>query len=127
MLRVEFEVVLREEIAKLADVILDQTTLENHDIFRLDPAKYPTDNVNKLNFAIIKRQSRPLLVDLACDRNLSKNLQTKYESVVPSKIMDEATWIRLIGSGDPTEEEIIELLHLAYHLTQQVASSESIL
>lgn len=127
MLKIEFEQVLRDEIARLDDVVLDQTTLADYDIFRLNPAKYVADNVNQLNFAIIKRQSRPLLVDLACDRNLSKTLQAKYEAVVPSKLMDEATWIRVIGSGAPTETEIIELLRLAHRLAQQTASSTSTL
>ncbi|MGI6612234.1 MAG: hypothetical protein ACOX0Z_01500 [Candidatus Nanosyncoccaceae bacterium] len=127
MLKPEFETVLRDKISQLDDVVLDQTTLEGHDIFRLNPERYQVDNVNQLNFAIIKRKSRPLLVDLACDFNLSQNLQTKYESVVPSKIMDEATWIRIIGSGIPTESEIIELLHLAYHLTEQAFNLESTL
>ncbi len=122
MLRLEFETILRDEIAKLDDVVIDQITLEDYDIFRLDPDRCQADNINQLNFAIIKRDSRPLLVDLACDRNLSRNLQSRYESVVPSKIMDEATWIRIIGSGDPNEEEIIELLKLAHRLTKEAAN-----
>lgn len=115
---------LHTKLTELSDVVVDRKTLEKYTIYRLNPKKYPLDNVNKLNFAIIKDGSRPLLVDLACDPNLAQLLRGRYESVVPSKLMDEVSWNQIIGSGQISAEEIFDLVRLAYDLVKKQVSEQ---
>lgn len=105
--------------SSLTDVVSDTGSLEGYIIFRLNPSKYTVENPNQLNFAILHRKQRPLLLELASDRNLVKTLCQKYESVMPAKLMDANRWLRLLGSGQVSEAEIIDLIKLAHHLVWQ--------
>ena len=40
-------------------------------------------------FAIIKNNSKPVLLHLACEKHLAKLLRTKYETISPSKINNQ--------------------------------------
>ncbi len=124
MLSSDFTTKIEQEIARFSGVVRDDETLEGYLIFRLDPKENSSmiENINELNFAIIKLNSRPLVMELSCDRNLSKLLRDKYESVLPAKLMDPRKWIRVIGSGAPTETEIIDLVRLSYNLVKEDAS-----
>jgi predicted DNA-binding protein (MmcQ/YjbR family) len=67
-------------------------------------------------FAIIHDQSKPLRVEAKCDRQLAKLLRDKYETVLPSKNMEAATWNEIICTGQLTDEEVEDLVRLSYGL-----------
>lgn len=116
MLRVDFSEEIKNLALALPDVVVDEATLEGFVIFRLNPDKFAYENPNQLNFAILSLSDRPMLLELASDRNLAKNLCDKYESVSPSKLMDPRRWIRLIGTGQLSEAEVVDLVNLAHRL-----------
>ena len=68
-------------------------------------------------FAIIKNNSKPVLLDLACEKHLAKLLRTKYETISPSKINNPREWNQIICSGQMTVDEVKDLIVLAYNLT----------
>ena len=119
MLSVDFTEQIYQLAKNLPDVAVDETSLPGQVIFRLDPSKFSRDNDNQLNFAILEAKARPLVLELACDRNLARLLQEKYESVLPSKLMDPRRWIKIIGTGQLAEDEIIDLVKLAHRLVTE--------
>lgn len=109
-----FEHKLDNYLQQLEMVISDDQRLEGYRIYYLASESYP----DKTIFAIVKQDSLPLMIDLLCDHKLATNLRAKYESVVPSKLMSETTWNRLICSGQLSEQEIFDLVSLAYQLAR---------
>ena len=108
------------QLAKnLPEVVVDETSLPGQVIFRLNPSNFSCDNDNQLNFLILDAKARPLVLELACDHNLARLLQTKYESVLPSKLMDPRRWVKIIGTGQLAENEIIDLIKLAHRLVTE--------
>ena len=67
-------------------------------------------------FALIVENSNPVRISLKCDPQLSLNLQTKYESVLPGYHLNKKHWITIICSGQLTEGEIKDLIRLSYRL-----------
>ncbi|MDR0397633.1 MAG: MmcQ/YjbR family DNA-binding protein [Candidatus Nomurabacteria bacterium] len=67
-------------------------------------------------FSIIRDGSNPLRVEAKCDVRLAKLLRDKYETVLPSKNMEAATWNEIICSGQLTDEEVEDLVRLSYNL-----------
>lgn len=119
MLNIDFTEQIYQLAKSLPDVTVDETSLSGQVIFRLDPSKFSHDNDNQLNFAILEAKARPLVLELACDRNLARLLQEKYESVLPSKLMDPRRWIKIIGTGQLVGDEIIDLVKLAHRLVTE--------
>lgn len=111
-----FEQIIDDYILKLGAVEADETRLEGYRVYRLSEAEI--ENRDQLIFAIVKTGSFPVMIDLLCDRKLADNLRAKYESVVPSKLMDERNWNRVICSGQLTEEEVLDLVNLAYQMAK---------
>lgn len=70
-------------------------------------------------FAMTRDGSKPLRVNLKCDPQLSKNLQEKYESVLPGYHMNKKHWITIICSGQLSNEEIFDLARLSYRLVTE--------
>ncbi len=97
----------------LGEVELDLERLSGYEVYRRTDLDLPSDLTI---FAIIKRHSTPLLIDIASDWQLSQKLQADYESILPSKIMDSKTWIRVIDSGQVETEQLKDFLRLAYNL-----------
>lgn len=118
----QFETTLDQYVKGLGEVDFSDQRLADHRVYFL---KTELEDPDQAIFAIIKKDSLPVLIDLACDRKLSANLREKYESVVPSKIMNEATWNRIICSGQLNEQEVLDLVNLAYQLVKQVVSPNS--
>lgn len=109
----QFEQKIANYIAQLGEVEADDERLKDYRIYR---AVAEVDDPDRLIFAIIKRDSFPVMLDLLCDRKLADNLREKYESVVPSKLMDERSWNRIICSGQLSDQEVFDLINLAYQL-----------
>ncbi|MDO4870580.1 MAG: MmcQ/YjbR family DNA-binding protein [Candidatus Saccharibacteria bacterium] len=109
----QFEQKIDHYIMQLGEIVIDDQRLKDHRLYRLNKQ---IENPDQLIFAIVKQGSFPVMLDLLCDRKLANNLREKYESVVPSKIMDETSWNRIICSGQLSEQEVFDLINLAYQL-----------
>ncbi len=96
------------------DVVVDTEKVAGHTVYKI--ANLDKDNDNQTIFAIVKNKSKPVLIDLACDVNLAKNLRDKYETVLPSKIIDPRNWNQIICSGQISVDELADLMRLAYNL-----------
>ena len=73
-------------------------------------------NVEFKIFAIIHDNSEPIRIETKCDRKLAKLLREKYETVLPSKTMESATWNEIICTGQLEEGELNDLIRLSYNL-----------
>lgn len=108
-----FEQIVDNYARNLGQVAVDDQRLEG---WRVYAVAAELDDPDQAIFMLVKQGSLPLLVDVACDPKLAANLRTKYESVVPSKLMDERSWNRLICSGQLESQEVLDLIHLSYQL-----------
>lgn len=115
MLDTNFETRLRKFILGLGSVESDTKRLEKHEVFRAAGDSDPDQRI----FAIIKTGSRPLVVEMMSDWQLSLSLRDKYESILPSKLMSPVTWNKIICSGQISEDDIFDLARLAYELVQK--------
>ncbi len=70
-------------------------------------------------FALIAEGSNPLRISLKCDPQLSRNLQAKYESVLPGYHLNKKHWITVICSGQLSDDEIVDLMRLSYQLVNE--------
>ena len=57
-------------------------------------------------------------IEVRCDRNLSKLLQEKYESVMESRYFGKGG-IEVVMSGQMEDEEVEDLVRLSYNLTSE--------
>ena len=110
------EQVIDQYIVTLGNIEVSHERLAGHKIYYIANR---SDDKDQAIFAIIKQNSSPLLIDLLCDSRLAETLRQKYESVVPSKLMDERCWNRLICGGQLSQQEVFDLINLSYQLTQQ--------
>lgn len=109
-----FEQIVDQYARGLGEVVVDDQRLEGWIAYKLPDAEL--DNPDQAIFLLVKHGSLPLLIDVACDPKLATNLRTKYESVVPSKLMDERSWNRVICSGQLNQQEVLDLVNLSYQL-----------
>lgn len=109
----KFEQTVDNYARNLGRVTVDDQRLEGWRVYAVEAE---LDDPDQAIFMLVKQGSLPLLVDVACDPKLAANLRTKYESVVPSKLMDERSWNRLICSGQLESQEVLDLIHLSYQL-----------
>ncbi len=68
-------------------------------------------------FALIESGREPLRVQVRCDRELSKTLQERYESVMESRALGR-NGIEIICSGQLTHDEIIDLVRHGYEQSE---------
>ena len=68
-------------------------------------------------FLCIEKGTDPLRIELRCERNLSKTLQERYESVMESRALGR-NGIEIICSGQLTGDEVIDLVRHAYEQTK---------
>ncbi len=73
-------------------------------------------------FALIADGSKPVRLSLKTDPLLSKNLQEKYESVMPGYHLNKKHWITVLCSGQLADDEIKDLIRLSYNLVSGVSS-----
>lgn len=120
-LRVEIFKINLENLAKKAEIALqnpenlgdfEQKTWQN----RLEKFKN-SDGVSPI-FAVLDEGEFPVRLEFKTDAPLAKILREK-ESVVPSKILDERTWSRIIGFGQISETEAQDLLRLSYRIASE--------
>lgn len=108
-----FEQIVDNYARSLGEVVVDQQRLEGWTTYKIAAE---LDNPDRAIFMLVKRGSLPLLIDVACDPKLAANLRGKYESVVPSKLMDERSWNRVICSGQLEQQEVLDLINLSHQL-----------
>lgn len=108
-----FEQIVDNYARSLGEVVVDQQRLEGWTTYKIAAE---LDNPDQAIFMLVKRGSLPLLIDVACDPKLASNLRGKYESVVPSKLMDERSWNRVICSGQLEQQEVLDLINLSHQL-----------
>ncbi|MCL2085839.1 hypothetical protein FWH09_02815 [Candidatus Saccharibacteria bacterium] len=68
------------------------------------------------NFLVVHKGTDPLRIDMRCNEGLSKMLQERFESVLPSKVMSPKEWVEIICSGQVTKEELLDLIRAAIEL-----------
>ena len=105
---------INDKLLSFDNVLADEKILDGYIAYRRTDLE--NKNERESVFAIIKTGSKPVLLDLACDRNLSKKLREEYETISPSKIVDPARWIQVICSGQVEADYIKDLIVLAYNL-----------
>ena len=71
--------------------------------------------VNEKTFLVINKNT----IEIRCDRELSKLLQEKYESVMGSRYFGRGG-IEIVMSGQLEESEIEDLVRLSYNLTNEI-------
>ena len=96
-----FEQIVDQYARGLGEVVVDNQRLEGWIAYKLPDAEL--DNPDQAIFLLVTHNSLPLLIDVACDPKLATNLRTKYESVVPSKLMDN-------------QQEVLDLVNISYQL-----------
>lgn len=102
-------------LRSFANVEVDLNRLDGFVIYRVKDLV--DKSADESIFAIIKNNSKPVLLDLACEKHLAKLLRAKYETISPSKINNPREWNQIICSGQMTAEEVKDLIVLAYNLT----------
>jgi predicted DNA-binding protein (MmcQ/YjbR family) len=65
-------------------------------------------------FLVVREASDPLRLDVGVGRELARLLADKYESVAPSRVMDRATWVEVICSGQLEEDEVLDLIRASW-------------
>lgn len=120
-LRVEIFKINLKNLAKKAEIALqnpenlgdfEQKTWQN----RLE--KFENSDETSPIFAVLDEGEFPVRLEVKTDAPLAKILREK-ESVVPSKILDERTWSRIIGFGQISEAEAQDLLRLSYRIASE--------
>jgi len=67
-------------------------------------------------FMVLEPGTKPLRVQMRCERNLSKTLQGRYESVMESRALGRGG-IEVICSGQLEHDEIIDLVRHGYEMS----------
>ena len=67
-------------------------------------------------FLVMEPGTNPLRIQLRCERNLSKTLQDRYESVMESRALGR-NGIEVICSGQLEHDEIIDLVRHGYEMS----------
>lgn len=120
--RVEIFRVNLEEVSKKAQTKIDEIG-ENLGDFEKETCERQirkAENADDKNpiFAVLHYSDFPVNVEVKTGAPLAKILREK-ESVVPSKILDEREWSRIIGFGQVSAEEVCDLLRLSFRITTE--------
>jgi predicted DNA-binding protein (MmcQ/YjbR family) len=65
-------------------------------------------------FLVVREGSDPLRLDVGVGKELSRLLSSEYESVMASKVMDAATWVEVICTGQLGEDEVLDLVRASW-------------
>jgi predicted DNA-binding protein (MmcQ/YjbR family) len=100
--------VLEEDIVKYA-LALENTSVREEQGMKVF---YRGERI----FLVMKPGTDPLRIQLRCERNLSKTLQERYESVMESRALGR-NGIEVICSGQLEHDEIIDLVRHGYEMS----------
>ena len=75
-------------------------------------------SINDEMFAVVEVGKQPTRVSLRCDTKLAKTLIERYEEVMPAYKLHRDKWIRLVLSGQLTQEEVEGLIVHSYNLVK---------
>jgi predicted DNA-binding protein (MmcQ/YjbR family) len=67
-------------------------------------------------FLVMEPGTNPLRGQMRCERNLSKTLQERYESVMESRALGR-NGIEIICSGQLSHDEVIDLVRHGYEMS----------
>lgn len=105
---------------------LDQTILDYANVQRVFPFEkdmtvyqVAQDDDEPQMFALIEKNSQPLRVTLKIDALLAQNLRTRYEEVQGAANLNQKYWITVVNTGQMTDDEIYDLVRLAYNLASR--------
>ncbi len=102
---------LKSKLLSYDQVKTDQEILKNWTMFSSQVAD--KDQTEQF-FALLKNDSYPAILELKTDSKLAKNLCQKYESISPAKNIDPQNWIQIVCSGQLSDQELFDLIRLAY-------------
>lgn len=80
--------------------------------------KFENSDESRPIFAVLDLSEYPVSIEVKTGVALAKLLREK-ESVVPSKLLSESEWSRIIGFGQVSETEVEDLLKLSYRLATE--------
>ncbi|MDO4872202.1 MAG: hypothetical protein Q4A27_02105 [bacterium] len=111
--------VFRVDLAKLADLAKSKIA-EGADLGEFERETFEKQLSNFENteehtpiFAILHQAEFPVSFEVKTGAQLARLLREK-ESVVPSKLMSEREWSKIIGFGQISKEEAEDLLRLSF-------------
>ena len=70
---------------------------------------------------LVKKGSNPIQLSLRCDTNLAALLKKQYESVLASDQLNKKRFIKLLLTGQLSDQEIKDQIRHAYEETKQIA------
>jgi predicted DNA-binding protein (MmcQ/YjbR family) len=70
-------------------------------------------------FLAVYPETNPLRLEVRADRNLSKTLIGRYESVLGGRVLGR-NGMEIIASGQLADDEIFDLIRLSYNLSLNV-------
>ncbi len=110
--------VLEETIVKYASGLENVDTKELAPLEEHGPKQLAFYRGEKV-FLIIQKETKPLRIEIRCDRRLSKTLQERYESVLQGKALGRNGTV-IICSGQLMDDEVIDLVRHSYEITENV-------
>ncbi len=105
---------ISNKLKNYPNVTTNDQILENWTIFSNTTSEEPAE---EQYFVILKNNSCPAILELKTDAKLAKTLAERYESISPAKNIDPRHWIQIICTGQLTDQELFDLIRLAYDQT----------
>ncbi len=105
---------LKDYLLSYSKVTTNQQLLPNWTIFSNTTSQKPAE---AQYFALIKNDSYPVILELKTDPKLAKLLAEKYESIAPAKNIDPQNWVQIICTDQLSNQELFDLIRLAYNQT----------
>ncbi len=106
---------IADQLKTYPGVTTNNQILENWTVFSNTTSEKPT---TEQYFAILKNNSYPAILELKTDPKLAKTLAERYESISPAKNIDPRHWIQIICAGQLDQQELFDLIRLAYDQTK---------
>ena len=100
--------VLEEDIVKYA-LALENTSVRDEKDMKVF---YRGERI----FLVMEPGTDPLRIQVRCERNLSKTLQGRYESVMESRALGR-NGIEIICSGQLSDDEVMDLVRHGYEMS----------
>jgi predicted DNA-binding protein (MmcQ/YjbR family) len=105
---------LHDYLLSLPGAWLDYPFGESIAVYKVGHKDVPGHNEKM--FALIAEGNKPARISLKTDPELNRNLQEKYESVLPGYHLNKKHWMTVICSGQLADDEIKDLMRLSYRL-----------
>lgn len=67
-------------------------------------------------FLVLQKNTKPLRIEIRCDRRLSNTLQERYESVMQGRALGR-NGLEVICSGQLSDEDIVDLVRHSYEIS----------